>query len=213
MAGRQDVVAVVDAHGDQVAVWWVDVGHREVGPRAKRTSRLCGAWTFQPASTQVIETLTYQRMTWATEPGLHALKSLRVPIQRHFDVAATLALMHADRDRHKEAFEAEQASRTPSKRLQTPHWPLYPDPIDIDQPISVPPGESPTIARALEVARWLDQLCSQWESFEELRLSSSWLSALEGPGTRGLPVAVTAQSARACSATSAYRSTSKRHLL
>lgn len=190
MAGRQDVVGVVDADGDQVAVWWVDVGHREVGPRAKRTSRLCGAWTFQPASSQVIETLTYQRMIWATEPGLQALKSPRVPIHCLFNVAATLARMHADRDRHQEAFEAEQASRTPSKRLQTPHMPLYPEPIDIDQPIYVPPGEAPTVARALGVSRRLDQLCSQWESFEELRLSSAWLSTVEGPGLRRLPIAV-----------------------
>jgi hypothetical protein len=190
MPGRHDVVAVVDADADEVSVWWVDVGHREIGPRAKRISRLCGAWSFRPATSEVIETLTFQRMIWATEIGLKALGGLRVPVRRHFDVVATLDLMNADRDRHKEAFEIEQASRTPSKRLQAPDWPLYPEPIDLDQLSRAQPGEPPTIARALAAARWLDQLCAQWDSFEETRLSSSWLATIQGAGTRELPIAV-----------------------
>lgn len=52
------------------------------------------------------------------------------------------------------------------------------------------PSKSLTIARALSAAQWLDELCSQWQSFEETRLSSSWLSELDGPGTRALPVVV-----------------------
>lgn len=191
MAGRQDVVAVVDADADEVSVWWVDVGHREMGPRAKHISRLCGAWSLRPATSQVIETLTFQRMIWATSTGMEAIGSLRVPVHRCFDVVATLDQMNADRDRHKEAFEIEQALRTPSKRLQVPDWPQYPEPLDIDQAGHAEPSKSLTIARAVSAARWLDQLCSQWESFEETRLSSSWLSALEGSGTRAIPVVVT----------------------
>lgn len=190
MSGRPDVVAIVDGDADGVSVWWVDVGHRNIGPRAKHISRLCGAWSYKPATNEIIETLTYKRVIWPTESGAQALGALRVPIHRHFDVVATLALMNADRDLHKEAFEIEQASRTPSKRLQAPDWPVYPEPIDMDRLSQAQPGESPTIARALAAARWLDQLCSQWESFEETRLSSSWLATIQGSGTRELPVAV-----------------------
>lgn len=188
--GREAVVAVVDADDSQVAVWWVNVGPRPVGQRAKKMSRLCGAWTIGPTDAVTLESLTFKRMVLATAAGYQALDAVDVAVERPFDVSGSVALVNADLDRHREAFEVEQASRVTSKQLQTPDWPVFLSPIDVENPPQTTPTDSSAVGRVFQIAHWLAQLCSQWEGFEEQRLASSWLSTLEGPGVRETPIAI-----------------------
>ncbi len=105
-----------------------------------------------------------------------------------FDVTGTLAAMNVERDMLQAAFDAEQSGRTKSKRMVTPEWPMFPEPIDVDNP---PLAKSPDpTQRALAIARWLSTLCHQWEYLEEERLARPMLRGLSGLGSRALPLVV-----------------------
>lgn len=190
MLGRTEVVAVVDARDDSVIVWWVNVGARPSSQRAQETSRLCGAWKVSSPDSAILDTLTFDRMLLPTKAGRASLETAGVNIRRLLDLPKSISLITKDRDRHRAIFEDEQARRVKSKQLRAPDWPEFPNPLDVEHPPHETglAGTDESVARALAIAHWLSQLCSQWEYFEEMRLASSWLAKIAGTEVRGLPV-------------------------
>lgn len=187
MQGREGVVAVVDATKESVCVWWVDAGLKP----NQSMSRLCGAWVLASGDDKTLESLTFARIVLPTKAGALALQSAGVSPDRLLDPNATVAAATACRDRCQQAFETEQARRTPSKRLQAPGWPAFPATLDVEHPPAWDANgrpDDPLVDTALSIAHWLDALCGRWEQLEEQRLSRTLLRALDGDNERPLPV-------------------------
>jgi hypothetical protein len=186
--GRGAVVALVDANDVSVIVWWTHIGPREGSPM----SRLCGAWVLDRSAVGDIESVTFDRVLFATKTGNQALIESGVINLKVLDLGATLEAAVAFRDKCQRAFEEEQATRIESKKLIPPEWPSFPSLIDVENPpkwelasqVKVP------IETALATARWLEALCARWERLEEERLARPWLAKLDGNVERALPVVV-----------------------
>lgn len=183
MSGRESVVAVVDDTGQGIAVWWVNIS-----PDA--LSRMCGAWVIDVRDRATLESLLWQRMVLATTSGAKALRSAKVEADKRVDIKASLAQAVAERTRLQEAFDTEQSSRPPSKRLKEPRWPTFPTELDVDAP---PPWDVNHPSQdhqdtALSVSHWIAGLCSRWSDLEEERLSRPLLRDMGGAAPRTLPV-------------------------
>jgi hypothetical protein len=187
MTGRESVIAVVDDSGQGVCVWWVTID-----PEAE--TRMCGAWVLTDGELDKLEPLLFARMVLPTKSGRRALLEAKVAPDRVVDINATLAAAVAERARLQEAFDAEQASRPPSKRLKEPRWPGFPEPLDdLENP---PPWDvnhpsEDHLDRALSISHWVSGLCSRWADLEEERLSRPVLRDLAEPHARPIPVVLT----------------------
>jgi hypothetical protein len=183
MSGRESVIAVVDDTGQGVAVWWVNIS-----PEA--LSRMCGAWVIDASDRVTLEALVWQRMVLTTTSGAKALRAAKVPVDKNVDINASLAAAVAERARLQEAFDTEQATRPPSKRLKEPRWPSFPTDLDVDAP---PPWDVNHPSEdhhdtALSVSHWIAGLCSRWSDLGEERLGRPLLRDLGGASPRPIPV-------------------------
>jgi hypothetical protein len=181
MSEGSSVLAVVDAMDGVPVVWWVDLGLRVAG-----MSRLCGAWVVDGDDrAKTLHALTATRVVLSTADGEMALKEHEVATERVLDIEATLAAVIAVRDELQAAYE--QAATT-KKSLTPPRWPTLPQPLDIEA--AHVPGGDPRTARALGIARWLNDVCRAWDAVEDERLKRTYMRALGGPDDRPLPAVI-----------------------
>jgi hypothetical protein len=182
------VLAVVDAMDGVPIVWWVDLG-----PRVAGMSRLSGAWVVDGSDRgETLQALTATRVALFTADGEMALKEHEVATQRVLDPEATLAAVIAVRDELQAAYKE---AATTKKSLTAPRWPTLPEPLDIEA-VHLPGGD-PRTARALGIARWLNDLCRSWDAVEDERLKRSYMRELGGPADRPLPAVIRDASPRA----------------
>lgn len=155
---RPSVCAIVDASEGRVVVWHVQTGSTELH------SRLTGAWELGRDEGATLATLTAVGWIWATSAGEPFLVDIRHPAgTRRLEPAGTLAAVQAERDGMQASFDAEQARRTPSKRLVPLQLPPLPGNPPQEQPGDVP--------FALALASWLERLCQTWDDLESARLA------------------------------------------
>jgi hypothetical protein len=175
------VLAVVDAVDGVPVVWWVDLG-----PQIAGMSRLSGAWVVDGADrARTLHALTATRVALSTADGEMALKEHEVATDRVLDIEATLTTVVAVRDELQAAYEE---AATTKKNLTPPRGPTLPEPLDIDAVRLV--GGDPRTARALGIARWLNDLCRAWDAVEDERLKRSYMRPLGGPADRPLPAVI-----------------------
>lgn len=173
---RSRTIAVIDVHGDDWVVWYVTV--RRLG----NESRLSGAWTFPISDTSTWELLTFERTTWATLEAAQLADA--GGLQRPLPLDAGAARQRVS-DRLAEvsaAFAEHQSSRR--TRLVEPPWPQIPAALD---PEDLASQDKP---RALEVARWFDDLLDCWDAIEDERTHGNrgYLHKLGGPIPLPFPV-------------------------
>lgn len=179
-------VAVVDAAATTVAVWHVSVGNDAPG-----MSRMCGAWVLNDEP-QKVELLTRDRHVVATPAGAEALRSIKITPAR-MDPTEIVNAVIAERDRLQAIYDALPTSR--KKTLVAPSWPHIPSTIDLDDPPKAQATEA-TVAVALGVARFVEQLATAWADLERQRTVRDYLTdgtAGRPSGVRDLPLAVFAE--------------------
>jgi len=172
---QQPKVAVVDARDDDVWVWWVSASLAlDMG-----FPRKTGAWGLSrsdPDFGEVLESLLFDRMVVATENGQGAIADAEITHCRWVDLPATLAAVIEVRDEYQAAFDAEQSSRTKSKRMRDLQWPVLPDPLDLENP---PPARGQAadadVGRCLAIAAWVDGLVRAFEDIEAVRADRAFL--------------------------------------
>ena len=175
------VLAVVDATGDQIIVWGVDLG-----AKSPQASRMCGAWVIAADETNKLQLLVAGRLVVTTLAGAAALYAAEITVAGRLDVAATLVAANEALDAVQAAFEAEQAVRPKSKKMADVRWPTLPEALDVDNPALI--DAPPNVRRALSVARWLAVLARGWEDAEAKRTAHAQLQALGGQEARCLPL-------------------------
>lgn len=173
------VLAVVDAEGTTVVVWWVDV------QEPSGLNRLCGAWVLPAATAPVVEDLVFGRYLLATPEGAALLGALGVSGGRSVDAAETLAAVAQVLDELARAHDEHARTLPRGRALVAPAWPVLPQwPRTSDGPT----GGNDVVARALGIAGWVTSLCTAWSSIEGQRLARPHLRGLGGPQARILPV-------------------------
>jgi hypothetical protein len=176
VANQADVVAVVNAVGDRVAIW-----HVVVSP-SYPLSRLSGAWTH--ASTDLVATRLILPFDGQLPDALAYLEPVSAGVM---DVLATLAAISEVvaklDDRHKSSRNGVGKSRAAID------WPPLPAPLDWTSPPPSPNGvvDDPFVARTVGVARWVADLADTWSAIETKRLSREHLAGGD-EGPRPLPV-------------------------
>ncbi len=181
MSDGSSVLAVVDGVDGVPVVWWVDLG-----PRIAGMSRLCGAWIVDGDDrAKTLHALTATRVALFTADGEMALKEYEVATERVLDLEATLTAVVAVRDDLQAAYEE---AATTKKNLTPPRWPTLPELLDIE--VVHLAGGDPRTARALGIARWLNDLCRAWDAVEDERLKRSYMRPLGGPADRPLPAVI-----------------------
>jgi hypothetical protein len=161
-----DVVAVVNADGDRIAIW-----HVVLSP-SYPMSRLSGAW--EHASACLVATRLVLPFRAQMPDALTHLASASAGV---IDVLATLAAVSEWLDKlvtlHESSRNARGKSRAPIE------WPALPAPLDWTSPPSPPAGvvDDPFIASTVGVARWVAHLADAWSAIETKRLSREHLAA------------------------------------
>jgi hypothetical protein len=161
-----DVVAVVNADGDRIAIW-----HVVLSP-SYPMSRLSGAW--EHASAGLVATRLILPFGGQMPDALTHLASASPGV---IDVSATLAAVSEWLDKlvtlHESSRNARGKSRAPIK------WPALPAPLDWTSPPSPPAGvvDDPFIASTIGVARWVADLADAWAAIETKRRSREHLAA------------------------------------
>ena len=161
-----DVVAVVNADGDRIAIW-----HVVLSP-SYPMSRLSGAW--EHASPGLVATRLILPFGGQMPNSLTHLAPTSAGV---INVLATLAAVSDWLDNlvtlHESSRNASGKSRAPIK------WPALPAPLDWTSPPSPPAGvvDDPFIASTIGVARWVADLADAWSAIETKRLSREHLAA------------------------------------
>jgi hypothetical protein len=174
VANQADVVAVVNAVGDRVAVW-----HVVISP-SYPLSRFSGAWTDVSAG------LVAGRLILPFDGQLPDALTYLEPVSAGvLDVSATLAAVSevvADLD------ALHKSSRVGKTRAPI-DWPLPPQRLDWASPPAPPKGvvDDPFVAQTVGVARWVADLADTWSAIETKRLSREHLAGGD-EGPRPLPV-------------------------
>lgn len=161
-----DVVAVVNADGDRIAIWHVVL--RPSYPM----SRLSGAW--EHASAGLVATRLILPFGGQMPNALTHLASASAGV---IDVSATLAAVSQWLDK---LVTLHESSRTARGKSRAPiEWPALPAPLDWTSPPSPPAGvvDDPFIASTIGVARWVAHLADAWSAIETKRLSREHLAA------------------------------------
>jgi hypothetical protein len=181
-AYQNDVVAVVHAEPDTVAVWHVDVGVDKPG-----FSRMSGAWSKPRGETRTIELVTRQRIVLPTPSGQKALSKAKAAPAGYLDVEAVFSSVIAERDRLQGIYESR---KTKSKTLVAPTWPEMPDLLDLDAPprIEVADQDNDCVPIALGIARWLERLAVAWAAIEGQRVVRAYMVGAEGRSVRPCPI-------------------------
>lgn len=166
MTTTADVVALINKHGDRLAIW-----HAVIDP-SWPMSRLCGAW---------VDTVA---------PALYARRYLLPFGDRLPDDLAHLADASAgtwDANATREAIAAvieklearHKDSPTKAGKPRAPiTWPRLPAPLDWADLPTPPRGvaDDPLTSETIAVARWVAQLADAWSSIEVTRLSRDYLA-------------------------------------
>lgn len=167
MSLPKPTVVVVDCDENSCGVWAVTTGRLT----DQRESRLAGAWIVSPSDLKDLH-------IWSDRYA--ALFSSRVkrqsivfPGMRVEDPTTLVDAVAARVKQMQERFEAEQASRAKSKKLEEPIWPStdYLAAIPSSNAVSALEG-----ARAL--AKWLVGLCSVSEAIDDLVSSRPYLKGV-----------------------------------
>jgi hypothetical protein len=157
VANEADVVAVVNADADRVAIW-----HVVVSP-SYPMSRLSGAWvdgTANHVATRVILPFGGQ-----LPDALTHLASASAGV---IDVPATLAAI-SERIAHLD--KLHESSKNAAGKGRTPiDWPPLPPALDWTSPPSPPTGvvDEPLIGSTVGVARWVADLADTWSATESV---------------------------------------------
>lgn len=166
LRGRVAVIAVVDARGDTVWVWWVNTSMDPDISGARKT----GAWELSRTAenfVEILDALLFDRMVVATEAGRAVVDAAGVTGFRWVDLDATRQEVEQIRDEYQQVFDVEQQSRTKSQQMRELQWPALPAPLDLENP---PPaaGQNPEadVGRCLAIAAWVDQLVRAFEDIE-----------------------------------------------
>jgi hypothetical protein len=178
-----DSTAVVDAQATKVAVWHVSLGAEAVG-----LSRMCGAWVLDDERDKV-ELLTRGRFVVATPAGIDALRSANATPSGVVDLAATVNAVAAERDRLNAIYEELPAAR--KKTLTPPRWPQVPAPADLADPPCADNVDQ-TVAAALGIARFLEELAAAWSGIESQRVARPYLTdgtSAQSTSIRDIPIA------------------------
>lgn len=177
MTTAADVVALINKHGDRLAIW-----HVVIDP-SWPMSRLCGAWvgTVSPA-------LHWQRYLLPVSDRLPDDLAHLTP-----DSAGVLDA-NATREAIATVIEKLQArhndSPTKAGKPRAPiTWPRLPAPLDWAHLPAPPRGvaEDLLTSETIAVAGWVAQLADAWSSVEITRLSRDYL-ADKNVAPRPMPV-------------------------
>jgi hypothetical protein len=166
VANEADVVAVVNADGDRIAIW-----HVVVSP-SYPLSRLSGAWIH--ASTGLVGTRLILPFGGQLPDALTYLASASAGV---VDMSATLAAVSESVAKldalHESSRNGVGKSRAPIE------WPALPLPLDWTSPPWPLNGvvDEPFIASTVGVARWVADLADAWSAIETKRLSREHLAA------------------------------------
>lgn len=161
---RFDLVAVVDANVDTVAVWHVDIGSGQSG-----LGRMCGAWVVANDDVRTVELVTRNRMVLATQSGKQALSRAEAQPLGYADFEAAVDQMLSERDRLQSIYERKQ-----SKSLVPPRWPEIPAHLDLKSPPIVAAAEDDSRV-ALGIARWVERVALAWAEIERQRIARSYM--------------------------------------
>jgi hypothetical protein len=174
VANEADVVAVVNADADRVAIW-----HVVVSP-SYPMSRLCGAWVYaaaDPVATRV-DNLVATRIILPFGGQLpDTLAYLASASAGVIDVSATFAAIS---ERIAKLDKLHESSRNAvGKSRARIDWPPLPPALDWASPPSPPAGavDEPFIRSTIGVARWVADLADTWSVIETKRLSREHLAA------------------------------------
>jgi hypothetical protein len=165
VANEADVVAIVNAIGDRIAVW-----HVVVDPTYPM-GRLCGAW--EHASPDLVATRLILPFGGQLPDALAHLASASAGV---IDVSATLA---ATSDWISELDALHESSRAGAAKGRAPiEWPRLPQPLDWASPPAPPVRvvDDPFVASTIGVAYWVADLADAWSAVETKRLSREHLS-------------------------------------
>jgi len=195
--GRLPVVAVVDAEGEHMAVWWVALD----GATGSESSRLAGAWVV-PADSNRLASLVAERHLLVC-PGAKALaRASGLDQEEWFDPdgsrAAILDERHALAEVHAEYLTGISAGR--ARTLVEPQWPEVLSPLKhvsrnaertgalADGTVNEGAESEPLAQSALRVAQWVKRLGACWEELEAVRISRKHLRAARAHEPRPFPI-------------------------
>lgn len=148
-------------------------------------SRLGGAWVLARSDVDTLRTVIARRIGLATTAGRVVMDEAGVSFDVSLDFAATLAAVGAAHRTLQEAFDVAQTRRPTGPRLTVPTWPAVPAALDLANP---PVADAPPrAARALGVARYLDQLVENWDKLEDIRTNRSFMKATAGDAVSSDP--------------------------
>jgi hypothetical protein len=166
VANEADVVAVVNADGDRIAIW-----HVVLSP-SYPMSRLSGAWGH--ASADLVSTRLILPFGGQMPNALTHLASASAGV---IDVLATLAAVSEWLNKLVTLHESSRSAL--GKRRAPIEWPALPLPLDWTSPPWPPNGvvDEPFIASTVGVARWVADLADAWSAIETKRLSREHLAA------------------------------------
>jgi hypothetical protein len=166
VANEADVVAVVNADADRVAIW-----HVVVSP-SYPMGRLSGAWVH--AAADLVATRLILPFGGQLPDALTYLASASAGV---IDVPATIAAIS---ERIAKLDNLHESSRNAVGKSRAPiDWPPLPPALDWASPPSLPAGvvDEPFIASTIGVARWVADLADTWSAIETKRLSREHLAA------------------------------------
>ncbi|TDZ93473.1 hypothetical protein CCUG60885_03076 [Mycobacteroides salmoniphilum] len=185
------IVSVIDAGPSYVVIWHVDAGAEVLG-----MSRMCGAWVLNDEPHK-LELLTHRKLVITTPSGAKALNATSSHPSGILDLDQTTKNIAAERDRLQCTYDGLPASR--KKTLVAPRWPHLPDAIDLGNAPRARSADT-TVARALGIARGVDELATAWAGIERQRLARTYLTD-EAPSqpqeARNLPFALMSNGAPA----------------
>ncbi|GJF09572.1 hypothetical protein NGTWS0302_14360 [Mycolicibacterium cyprinidarum] len=167
MSGDADVVALMNRHGQRLAIW-----HVVIEPEWPM-GRLCGAWVDTAASSLCVQRylLPLAGRIPDEEMAKLAADSAGVldPDSTRDAVAHAIAELDA---RHKDSPTKSGAARAPVS------WPRLPEPLDWaaipDPPRGVVEAD-PLVRETIAVAHWVSDLATAWAGIETLRLARAHL--------------------------------------
>lgn len=166
MTTNADVVALINKHGDRLAIW-----HVVIDP-SWPMGRLCGAWV------NVVAPALYQQrylLPFADQLP-EDLTDIAASSAGTFDANATrdaiIAMIEKLDARHKDSPTKAGKPRAPIT------WPRVPTPLDWANLPAPPRGvaDDPLTSETIAVAGWVSQLAVVWSSIEVIRLSRDYLA-------------------------------------
>lgn len=167
-------VAVVDANGDDTAVWSVLAGKGS----DPCESRLAGAWRGDANTLSSLHLWRDGTAVLSTQRASEALRAMALADLPSVDPDGLITELTSRIGFLQRAFEDEVSSRPKSKRLEQPRWP---DTKLLALGYCSPGVEDDPAAVALANARWLARYCDAFTSVEEQRLSRPYLASIAAP--------------------------------